>query len=244
MATAFAQSKYPIKLVLLERVSSGIKVGSKVPMLVAQDVKDKSGKVVIKADTSAYADVVVSRKSGTISNVLATPARLELKFENTFSAGKKPLSLESSSGTDFLVLNRKNTSEMPRDPKVEAAWKNPQQRELIENLVSCYTANSPCALSAQQASLLQQNASSLSLTNTAQLCQSGHFSVLNGFMTSLRSGSNFVCPAGVELATVCSCAVEVANLCHRSSGYLGGRFAGRNIVAEPGTEIEAVVVGP
>lgn len=243
-----ATPKYPIQLVLLKELhSGGSPQGTVAPFMVAHDVTDDHGKVIVRAGTPAYGTVVWSRREGALSApLLAEPARLVVRLDKTYDASNNPVALFFDTPDRTYMFTRQNTSEGDVDPAVKAAWMDPKQRAVVQTLVQNFTGEKPQPLSPAQTQLLVQQAKALALTNTAQLAQNGQLSALNGFVDELRASQSpevvfGAAGPGVDVAALVAAVQEMAQLTRRSRGYIGGRFVGRNIVAPAGTQVEAYV---
>jgi len=247
LTAATAQSQYPVKLILLKELSSGATAqGSVVPFIVAEDVKDSSGSVLVKAGTPAFGQVVSSRREGALSaSVLDRPARLSIKLLQTQGADNKPLNL--SFPNNIKELTRENSTEAAINPGIAAAWKDPQKRAIAEKLVKLYTGESAQALTAQEQSTLINDAKKLSLEQTAQLVQNNKLAPLAEFLHNLRAAQtsalalNATAP-GIEPLALIGAVQELNQLTRAGRGYLGKRVAGRNILAPAGLVLDAYVL--
>src|SRR5688572_26788030 len=71
----------PVALVLAKQLNAGeAKEGEFVPLLVFEDVKI-AGRTAIPKGTLAEGEVTWSRSEGTLSGLVNTPARLEIKLK-------------------------------------------------------------------------------------------------------------------------------------------------------------------
>ncbi|HVL40156.1 MAG TPA: hypothetical protein VM328_12265 [Fimbriimonadaceae bacterium] len=250
-------SDTPVKLMLLKELGSGrSRLEEEVPLVVTEDVKGPSGKVLIPAGSLAVARVVQVRREGALSApVLDRPARLAIRLERTWSVDKQAVSLKASkdaSESDILQLNRDNT-QIPEERKeaVRRALEAPDNRGLIEGLVAVLQGKpvDTALLDPAKQKLLDSQAAELGLANCYELIKTRRLEQLGEVAGALQSGSLAQLMAGSNAAAATYLVAmralkEVASLAGETLGYFGDRFKGRNIHAPIGLTIEAYVARP
>jgi hypothetical protein len=248
-ASAQTGQRYPIRLILLKELhSGGTPQGSVVPFMVDQNVTDENGNVLVKVGTPAYGRVVWSRREGALSApILDRPARLAVKLEQTYDANNKPLAITFGTEDNQYQFTRENTSAADKDPQLEAAWKDPEKRAIIQKLVRNFSGEQPQTLTPSQQQLLLDQAKELSLTHTADLSRSGRLADLGSFVQKMRTAESLQSLYGsagpaIDAEALVAAVHEMATLTRASRGYVGGRLVGRNILASAGTVLDAYVV--
>src|SRR5262245_27815736 len=84
-----------VDLLLLRQIEAGsTREGTLVPFMVAEDVRNPTGDVVIEKGTIAEGEVTWSRSEGTMSGMMRKPARLEVAIKRTRAPGGETILLQ------------------------------------------------------------------------------------------------------------------------------------------------------
>jgi hypothetical protein len=243
-----------VRLVLLKELSSGgSRLGDLVPFAVADDVRDRSGRVVIPEGTLALGEVVQVRREGALSApVFDRPARLAIKLKNTWAVDDRPVGLLANLNKkpkDLYHFNRDNTQiELSKDQEeqLELAFKNPHKHEVISNLIGIVRGGGNLASMKDRLehSALMELSRGFGISNAADLILSGRVNSMRDLVKKLQDGKTIAAllGAGTAISTITMTLRAISELARfggKATRYVGGRFKGRNIKAPVGLEIIA-----
>lgn len=240
-----------IKLTLLRPLESGkSKVNANVPFVVATDVVDGSGAVMIAKGSYAVGTVVASRAEGPLSAaVFDRPARLAIRFDFVFDAQGNPLPIVASrqKPKEPLRLSRDYTAaEFDADQRVAQELKDAKHRQLLEKLVSVLSEGGFNPTKTEAADL-ERILANLELQETAGIIREGKLQELLATMrrlTNARTSRTLLANTSFKAVPSALNAVsEVVKLGTRGVGFLKGRLKGRNIRAFPGCDFTAFLAG-
>lgn len=234
-----------VTAVLLKQLESGIDdEGTEFPMLVAEDVKDPQGHVLIRQGTPMQGRVTWSRREGTLSGLMNQPARLKFAFESTVASDGTGLDLcadpkqpdeayELNRGNTGLLSNRKQIEEIASDEKNGQALAAMQ--DLFENGDS---AKLETEESRQRLAMIAQK---LNLPGIAQVAQQNEMGKVKRLLDQLRQGASLskLAPAATQGPVGLTAIMEMADVCRSVNDRMNHATHGRNIKAYVGTPLTA-----
>ncbi|MCX7800229.1 MAG: hypothetical protein N2109_07805 [Fimbriimonadales bacterium] len=233
----------PVRLMLLAEVHAGqADEGQVVPLMVLEDKKDPSGRILLRRGEPAQARVARSRGAGALSGLINQPARLSIVLDQTKAADGTQvlLSADPSGRRDAeYAFTRDNTGY----PRVWEQALNDERRELLQRLAEMLAENRGGNLANDPASseLVRQLADRLGLTGTQALAARGELEKATGLLGQIANGDvnpNLLLSAGLHTVAAVT---ELTKLAAFVGDRLGGVFRGRTIRAHIGTELTAYV---
>lgn len=233
----------PVKLMLLAEVHAGqAEEGEVVPLMVLDDVKDSSGKLLIRRGEPANARVARSRGAGALSGLMNQPARLSIVLDQTKAADGTQvlLSADPSGRRDAQhAFTRANTGY----PRLWEQALNDDRRELLQRLAEMLAENrgGNLANDPESTELVRRLADRLGLTGTQALAARGELEKATGLVGQIANGTlnpSLLLAAGLQTVAAVT---ELTRLAAFATDRLGGAFRGRTIRAHFGTELTAYV---
>jgi hypothetical protein len=233
----------PVRLMLLAELHAGqAEEGQVVPLMVAEDVRDAKGRILLRKGEPASARVARSRGAGALSGLINQPARLSILLDQTKAADGTQvlLSAEPSGKRDAEYAFTRSNTGYPR------AWEQAlgdDRRELLQRLVEMIAENRGGNLANDPASdeLVRQLADRLGLTGTQALAAKGELDKATGLLGQIANGNvnpSLLASAGLSTVTAL---VELTKLASFATDRLSGMLKGRTIRAHFGTELTAYV---
>jgi hypothetical protein len=238
-----------IKLTLLRTLESGkSKVGSIVPFIVMEDVKDSQGRLCIAKGSYAVGTVTASRGEGALSApLLDKPARLAIRFDHVYDVDGNEVPLVSQAGKpkEVLALSRDDTAqEFKQAVAIKELLEDKDTKEVLEKLVGALDDGQFQPTEAERA-VLEKALAKLDMPVTNELVKGGKLPQLFAFCKQLgESKSLKALTSGSSLqimATSLQAMGEIVNLSNKGVRYVKGRLKGRNIRAYPGCSFTAYV---
>lgn len=240
------QKGQPVELMLAKRLDAGAcKEGDYAPLVLAEDLLDSSGTVVLTKGAVVDAEVSWSRSEGTLSGVMGQPARLEIRLKPLKIDGTQsvPLTAEAEKTDEPFAFNRSNTG-LPgtNSEKLEELLKDEINRQTLEQVAKMFDGEEVDLGSDQAKASLQRIASELGLNETRQLVEKGSsdWQRVGDSVKKLQSGSLLSLATG-DGALALGAVMELANLAGDVGGKLADSLKGRTIRAFPGTRLTVYV---
>lgn len=241
----------PVPLMLLTEMAAGsTDVGSKALFMVADDVKDGAGNIVLKRGSLAEGEVVWSRSEGMLSGIVNQPARLAVKLGSVNAADgtEIPMRAEKEAKEDEpYQFNRENTAGQKLDAELDKLAEANQDtlKNLSEGLESYLATGDPSKLeaSADVKSALDRLLHSGDLEGARKSLDpkdqgASDLRTLSGVIGKLKEGSVSAVAASEVLLAV-SALEELGKLAGSAEKSLGRIFRGRTLKAHVGTRLKA-----
>lgn len=139
-----------VPLILLRQIEAGSsREGLLVPFMVAEDVTDEAGQILIEKGAVAEGEVTWSRSEGSLSGLMNQPARLAVRFNRTRAAGEESVHLcaDVEKPEEAFQFTRENTgrSEVEGGQSLEGALNETVAKSLNE----FFTTGDPSRLDAE-----------------------------------------------------------------------------------------------
>ncbi|HVL39850.1 MAG TPA: hypothetical protein VM328_10720 [Fimbriimonadaceae bacterium] len=229
-----------VRLLLLAQLEAGqAKVGDRVPFVVAEDVV-VDGRTLISAGAPASGEVVWSRSEGTLSALANQPARLAVKLTEVEMATGAKARLETDG--DAYQFTRANTGGGTTGRVIEDLMRDPDRRQVLEQLAGMFESGSSADLSSPEArEVLQALAAEMNLPRTLELVRRQEMERAESLIARIKEGGSAAAIlGGSHLATVAAVG-ELARLADDVGSRLGRMLRGRTIKAHVGTPVTARV---
>lgn len=230
----------PVRLVLMQRLSSGgSKEGDEVLFLVADDLRS-DGTVVVPAGSIARGEVTRSRGATAITALVNQPARLEIRLTSVRGPGGVEVPIRSMEA-EAHAFTRENTDRKRGD--LDLVWSDADKRALLERLARGMISGEGFATfeDPEVKRKIQALSTELGLTETAQFLKSPPRDT-DLFRLQQRLEKGDVSGLGANEALLALGALgELSQLATMVDDRLRGIFKGRNIVAPVGLELDAVI---
>jgi len=234
----------PVELMLAKQIDAGAaQEGEFVPLLVAKDVCDADGNVLIPKGSVVTGEVKNSRSEGTLSGLMNRPARLDIAIKEVQLPNQVVASLaaDPEKPDEVYRFTRENTGKPSGDDaKIEDLLKDEVNRQLAEKLSSAFNGQTPDLSTPEAKEALSHFASELGLNDTKKLLDSGKGDVqkISGAIDRLQHGDISGLMSG-DLTLTLSSITELANLAGGLGDRLSRTLKGRTIHAYPGTTVRA-----
>ena len=235
-----------IKLLTLAQLDSGkSKVDQSFPMVVAEDVKDGAGRVLVEAGTILTGKITRSRGGSLASTLVNQPARLEGTFGSvkTIDGQSVPLSPDAKDPKGFYAFGRGSSSEKDAGDALEAIWTHPESQKSLEQLKAKLQGEKVDLSAPDMRKVLGDAADHMDLPNTRNLLNgSGNsdkdLTHMSESMDKVMDG-NFKGMSGVELVTAAMALGEMGKVVESVDKTLRNTLKGRGISVPPGTPMDA-----
>jgi len=235
-----------VDLVLAKQIDAGsTREGDYVPFLVANDVRDGEGNLILAKGSVVKAEVQSSRGEGSLSGLMNRPARLDVILKEVQAVDGTPVVLvaDNDKPDDPYRFTRENTGKPGVDSaKVDDLLKDETNRQLAEKLSAAFNGQTPDLFTPEAKEAMSKFASELGLNDTKKLLEKGQGDCekISGAIERLQHGDLSGLTKG-DLSLTLGSVVELANL----AGGLGDRVSrslkGRTIRAYPGTAVRAFI---
>jgi hypothetical protein len=237
----------PIPLILLRPLNAGMPEGSEVPFMVAEDVRDDEGRVLVAKGSPAIGIVTWSRSEGALGRLVQRPARLEVDLRRTHSVDEKPVALSPRKGkAERLALNQENTRPDEHAEQIGEMLRQQEQRETLEAVARLFEEGKAPSLETEEGRRqLALIAERLGLSGTSKVLAAGDLRKAQSLLEQIRRGAAIknLAATGGSLGAF-DAIMELASLAGEVRGQLGRMFRGRTIQAPVGLRIDAYVLEP
>jgi hypothetical protein len=240
----------PVALVLLKKLSSGgAKVGSEIPLMVSEDVKDDQGKVVIKQGTWAIGVVTASKGLGLLS-LPGSHARLDLRPVKTWTVGGTEVALQASQkdGKGPHIFTRDNTGAPRPIPALEKLWANKSTQQMLSEASEALGASEAPAWTHDPEKVKQfaLAAKDMDLAKASELAGANQIGQVYSLVRAAQDCSiaKMATSSNDASALAMQATLEMARLADSVQSRAAGAFKKRNIVAHVGTPLTAYVSKP
>lgn len=239
----------PVRCVLLRRLISGVaREGEIFPLLVLEDVRAEGGGVAIRRGTVVLGEVTWSRGSDPLRTLANQPARLAIRVLRTRAVDGQTVPLSASPRADrpdeALVVTRAMTRRPAEEARGEGVLADAQNRAVLEDVVALFDRGATrWKAGPERERELGRIARELGLRQVEEVSRAGDLARLIDWIGKIEGLTGTSEVFGVDLGYV-GAIVELANLAQRASARFGGMLRGPNVIAEPGTPIEARVAEP
>ena len=239
---AVAPKGAEVSLVLLRQVEAGsTREGTLVPFMVAEDVRNSEGKVVLERGAIAEGEVTWSRSEGTLSGLMRKPARLEVSIKRTRAPGGEtiPLQADKENPREGYAFTRANTG--LQDARVDTRQGVNLTEQVRDSVDEFFETGDSSKLDAQEEvrEWLSRMASENGM-NDLRGKMDGHTSDLEKVVRNVRDGS-IMSLAGPEMVLAVNAVMELGRLAHSVERSIGSKIKGRTIKAYVGTPARAYV---
>jgi len=250
-AEAELASGTALKAILLrELVSGDAEEGSEVPLMVAEDVKDAQGRVLIKKGAPVRARVTNSRREGSLGALTNQPARLSMTFTCTVAADGQPVTLcaKVEKPDEAFSLTRENTGRVKPSPELLALLEDQRNQAILTAVNQVFMGGNAVLFEKQEnRDQLAKLAEKLNLPHLRSLAQQNQIGRAQIFLNKMKqvTSMNTVTSLldGGTVGTV-SALMEMAGVANHVGGRLSRTIGGRNIKAYVGTTVTAYVAKP
>jgi len=229
----------PVKLILANRLQSGRSVvGGPAMFVVAEDVV-VGGEVAIPKGAVSVGGVTRSRREDGLDALTNTPARLEADLGVwTFDGVEVHLSAKPDQDAPY-EFNRANTGLKNRTGNVDTAFSTAERKALAERVDALIESGQVEELDAK---VLGDIAADLGLGELKAVVDKGETARATDLVRQIRQGSSIAALATGDGGLAFGAALQLLQIGGQVGNRLGRMLSGRNIVAHPGTEIEAYVL--
>lgn len=239
---AVAPKGAEVSLVLLRQVEAGsTREGTLVPFMVAEDVRNSEGKVVLEKGAIAEGEVTWSRSEGTLSGLMRKPARLEVSIKRTRAPGGEtiPLQADKENPKEGYAFTRANTG--LQDARVDTQQGVNLTEQVRDSVDEFFETGDSSKLDAQEEvrEWLSRMASENGM-NDLRGKMDGHTSDLEKVVRNVRDGS-IMSLAGPEMVLAVNAVMELGRLAHSVERSIGSKIKGRTIKAYVGTPARAYI---
>ena len=229
-----------VELMLLTALTSGgSKEGTPVTFVVAKDVKDEKGRIVIPQGEKLEGKVTRSRGGTAVASLINQPARLEVSI-GAVKAGlnRAPVKLTDRDGGNYEFTLSNTDPEIARS-KVADLWNDKGAQDALKGLASGLTQGK-----LPDNKQLDEVANRLGLEDTKKALEggvtqnqnSGQSTNLADAITKLQAG-DIAALSGVDLALAGRALNELNAVARGVDRQLRGQIKGRNIEANIGTPL-------
>ncbi|AIE86188.1 hypothetical protein [Fimbriimonas ginsengisoli] len=239
-----------IQGMLAKQLESGVDdEGSVVPMIVAADVKDSAGHVLIPKGTPMQGHVTWSRREGTLGSLVNRPARLKFAFDTTVAADGQPVDIcaDPNKVDEPFELNRGNTGIAGAAVELDSVPLDSRDETTLTAMTQLFENGDARDLeSAEGRARLQALAEKLRLPGLQNLAQQNDVGKVRGLLDQLRKGNSLarLAPAAMDGPMTMAAVMEMSQLAQKVNDRLNKASHGRNIKAYIGTPVVAYVKAP
>ena len=229
-----------IQLQLLDSISSGDPEGSDVPVVVAEDVKDRKGHVAIRRGSVFVGKIENSRSAGALSGLMNEPARLSISIPDLEATDGTSVAIRLNEEDEPLQLGREETAKYAATSKLEGAMNEEAVEKLLRQVAEdMEEGRSPNLESDSGKELLGEVARALNLKDTAALLREDRASDIQKAISAIKGGSMLDIASGGTAGSALGAAYEVINVAEEVRDRVAGAFKGRNIRAYAGMPLKA-----
>lgn len=238
-----------VSLVLLRQISAGsTREGTLVPFMVAEDVADSSGNVLIPKGTIAEGEVTWSRSEGTLGGLTNRPARLAVAIKRTRGAGGESVHLvtDIEKPDEPYAFTRANTGLPDAQISAEGVAKlsgEEVSRKVQEKIEEFFETGDPRSL--REDDEVRQMLSDLTKANDMSAAAdmmdgSEKLGDIERLVKHVRDGS-MTSLAGPQALLAVTALQEMGQLAQSVEHAISSRLKGRTIKAYVGTPVRAFV---
>jgi hypothetical protein len=228
----------------MQELESGVTdKDASVALMVADDVKDAKGIVVVRKGTPAKAKVTWSRREGTLSGLVNQPARLQIDLQSISTVDGQSVDLSAAKEKDEeFDLTRGNTGKTPIAEKLEQLAKDPSKEQVLRQIETMFKeGKAPDLTQPEGKAQFAQIVKDMGLEQTHKLVEEGQMGKAQELVSRIREGATLTALATGGTLAAAGAVLELANV----AGHVGSRFGrilhGRNIKAYVGTPVPAFV---
>ncbi len=234
-----------VKLLTLANLDAGkSEVGKSFPLVVAEDIKDSSGRVLIEAGTIVTGEVTRSRGGSLAATLVNQPARLEAKFNpvKTVDAQSSPVAVDKTDPKKDYEFTRRNAGEADAGDAIEAMWQHDETQKAITALSGKLSGQKVDLTAPDMKKVLADAAKTMDMPNTNQLLQGKDqrtgkdFDELSGSMDKIING-NIKGMNGSEIVVAAMALGEMGKLVGSVDKTLRNTLKGRSITVPIGTPV-------
>lgn len=230
-----------VPLVLLRQIEAGsTREGTLVPFMVAEDVRNRAGDIVIEKGAIAEGEVTWSRSEGMLSGMMRNPARLEVAIKRTRAPGGETIALVSvpDDPEKNFGFTRANTG-LP-DARIDNQ-RNDLTVRVQESIDEFFETGDASSLDAREEvrEWVRRMAAENGMSDLRQKMD-GSTSDLEKVVRNVRDGS-ITGLTGPEMVLALNAVVELGRLAHSVSRSIESKLKGRTIKAFVGTPAKAFV---
>lgn len=237
----------PVSLVLMTPLESGgTPEGSVVAFMVADDVRDEAGNVLIPKGSPAQGEVSWSRREEMLGGLTNRPARLKVALKATVDAAGQPVDLcaDTAKPEEPYELNRGNTGTQGAAASLDALMQDDQDKAVIEALSQTLDGADNALLEADDSrQRLSRIAEKLNMPSLQSLAQQNQLGKAKNLLNQMRRTDpvNEVARHMTSDAPALAALLEWTGVSTAVQGRLEGLTHGRNIKAYLGTPVTAFV---
>lgn len=229
-----------IQLQLLDSISSGDPEGAGVPLVVAEDVRDRKGNVVVRRGSVFEGKIENSRSAGALSGLMNEPARLSISIPDLKAADGTTIAVRLNEEDEPLHFGREETAKYAATSKLEGAMNEEAVARLLRQLAEdMEEGRTPNLESESGKELLGEVARALNLQDTAELLREDRASDIEKAIRAVKGGSMLDIASGGTAGSALGAAYEVINVAEEVRDRVAGVFKGRNIRAYAGMPVTA-----
>lgn len=229
-----------IKLQLLDSISSGHPEGSEVPLVVAEDVKDRNGKVGIRRGSVYVGKIENSRAAGALSGFMNEPARLSISVPDLKATDGTIVAIRLNDDDEPLYFGREETAKYASTSKLDKAMSEEAVAKLLRQLADdMEEGRTPNLESDSGKQLLGEVARALDLKDTADLLREDRSDDIQRAISAIKGGSVLDIASGGTAGSALGAAYEIINVAEEVRDRVAGVFKGRNIRVYAGMPITA-----
>jgi hypothetical protein len=234
-----------VKLLTLSQLDSGkTKEDQTYPMVVAEDVKDGAGRVLIEAGTVLTGTITRSRGGSLAATLVNQPARLEGTFGSvkTIDGQSVPLSPSDKDPKAFYAFGKGSSTDKDAGDALQAIWTHPEAQKSLEQLKAKFQGEKVDIAAPDIKKILADSAKYMDLPNTSNLLngtnRGSDLTQMSDSMDKVVDG-NFKGMSGMELVTAAMALGEMGKLVESVDKTLRNTIKGRSISVTPGTPLDA-----
>lgn len=235
-------------MVLLRQIEAGsTREGLLVPFMVAEDVVDDAGHVLIPKGSVAEGEVTWSRSEGSLSGLMNQPARLAVRFNRTRAAGEESVHLcaDLKKPDEAFQFTRENTgrSDVEGGQSLEGALNESVAKSLNEFFTSGDPSRLDAETEARQWLIEATKAPGMEAARAyldPEAPERASQDSLGRVVKHLQDGT-ITKLAAPELMLAANALSELGRLASSVDRSLGSKLKGRTIKAYAGTKVTAFV---
>lgn len=236
----------PVQLILLKPLESGVaKSGDPIPLMVAEDVRDDSGVLLIAKGSPARGRVTWSRRADLTSLVTNRPARLEIVADEATAVDGQAIILGAGGGGkgEAIAFTRANVGDSLAGAALDALWDDADSRAFIEKLNEGIEKGDWGDLldSKGSADILQRVADRVGMPETKALVEKNEVQRAKSVLRDVTAGRVAQGLVGGESAMAIAAVAELAKLAGGVGSRLSRTLDAPNIRAPIGTPIKVYV---
>lgn len=231
-----------VPLILLKPLESGkAQTGDPVPLIVAEDVRDRSGVVLIAKGSPARGFVTWSRRADLTSLVTNRPARLEIVVDEAKAVDGQRIVLTAAEGLHGkgIAFTRSNVGDARAGAALEALWGEAESRAFVEKLSEGIEKGDWGDLldSKESAQLLKRVADRVGMPETSSLLEKNELQRAKATLREVTAGRVAEGLVGGEGAVAVAAVAELTKLAGGVGSRLSRTLDAPNIRAPIGTPV-------